>query len=412
MNGQTVSLRFESFEAFLNACEERVSEDGVFLSTDQEVTVGETVRFDLGIDDEFPILRGSGEVVRVVDKQRGGPGLAVRFVDPDSATTTLARQIVSRQQRRSRAVYDLEGDEAVPIGTLDLPKLADDSVAPASPEDGSEASAMPTPTPTTAVDQLIVAAGEPGDDLPEEPVESATSEPDELPTELEADPGPVSTPIETPAEITPVHPWEMDPETTQKKSGGRLFWLLLVLLALLAAGGYWQRDALRGLVAGSSASSAETVALAEEPVTAEPATSAEEEAVVEPEAPTEAEPEPAPLEPLTRIDEIRWTSTAGASVLELVADGAFSPEGHSVERLSDPPRLVIKVTGVTAPLARANLAVGTSEIVGVRTGLHGTPPSSALHVVVDLADPTAQADDAQIDGARLRVRVASGAVDP
>ncbi len=99
-------------------------------------------------------------------------------------------------------------------------------------------------------------------------------------------------------------------------------------------------------------------------------------------------------------------------MLELVADGTIAADGYSIERLVDPPRLVIKVVGVVAPLARPNLAIGSSEIVGVRTGLHGAPPDSALHVVVDLADPTAEAGAASVAGSRLQVRVASGAVSP
>ena len=58
------------------------------------------------------------------------------------------------------------------------------------------------------------------------------------------------------------------------------------------------------------------------------------------------------------------------------------------------------------------LAIGSEEIVGVRTALHGSPPEAVLHLVVDLADPTAQAGAAETDGNLLQVRVSSTAISP
>ena len=134
---------------------------------------------------------------------------------------------------------------------------------------------------------------------------------------------------------------------------------------------------------------------------------------VEP-APPASEPssEPPPsLGPVTRVERISWSAGEGQTLLELETDGAVGG-GYELERLNDPPRLLLIVQGVRAPLARPNMAVGSSEVVGVRTGLHGTPPASRLHVVVDLADPTAQAGAIRVDGARIQVPIVSGAVSP
>ncbi len=400
MSEHRITLRFDSFRGFLEECSDRISEQGIFLATDEIRPVGSRVEFHLGLDANFPLLRGTGEVLWVVEPNGGGevPGMAVRYESTDEATATLARRIAERQRARSESVFDLgrAGAAAEPPTAEPAPSQATQAVD-ALIEDAVELETA----------EFVVPSVEPEAELaPIEPLEPAAAE-----TAMESEP-------------------EAESEPRPKRSRGGL-WAALALIAALAGAAYWQRDLLGGMLGGSSDDGLAAPALEPQPVepaepriqapiepAVEPATEPAIEAPAEPAVEAEAPPQdpapaaPAPTGPLTRVEEVRWQAAVGVTLLELVADGAFATDGYTLERLEDPPRLLLKIAGVTAPLASPTVAVGSEEVVGVRTGLHGSPPATSLHVVVDLADPTAQVTAAEIRGAVLQLRVASSAISP
>lgn len=392
MSEERVSLRFDSFRSFLDACSAQVSEEGIFLATDAVRPVGSRVEFDLGLGDDFPLLRGTGEVVWVVEPNGEGsvPGMAVRYESTDSATATLAEKIAARQRSLTGATFELA------------------SAAEAEPRSDADSSAFAT----QALDAALLAEAEGEDDAAE-----ATPAAGGADTEV------LRIDDEEAAAVMPPY-LEAAVAGSQKSSGGRSgLWVTLILIAGLTGVVFWQRDFLAEKLRGVGSPATEPAAEASEMVVPEPETTDVVEPIVqtaaEPETSVPSEPaavEPAaPSGPLSRIETVRWNATGGATVLELVADGTFPADigaGGSIERLEDPPRLLLKIAGVTEPLASPTLAVGSEEVVGVRTALHGSPPDSALHVVVDLADPTAQLSGASAEGGVLQVRIASGAVSP
>ncbi len=397
MSDDRVTLRFDSFRAFLEQCSERISEEGIFLATDAIRPVGSTVEFDLGIDSEFPLLRGSGEVVWVVepDGEETTPGMAVRYAQTDDATATLARKIAARCRAETGAVFDLS-QAAIPAPVVATEEIETPVVVEEVPDEAAD-EALTVPDEVEAEIEATVGHGAPA--LAAEAAESV------------AEPAP--------AVVSEARIQEISRAAEASSGGGRRgTWAVLALVAVLAGVAYWQRDLLRGWMGGSSDRAAAPVERplprATEPEPLEPAEPMVQEASeVEAVEPEEAAPaEPTPAGPLTRIEEIRWETTGDGTLLQLLADGTFARGSYRIERLEDPPRLLLRISGVTAPLATPTLAVGSEEVVGVRTALHGTAPSTSLHVVVDLADPTAQAADAEVVGATLQLRISSAAISP
>lgn len=74
----------------------------------------------------------------------------------------------------------------------------------------------------------------------------------------------------------------------------------------------------------------------------------------------------------------------------------------------DPPRYLLRLSGIERPFRPSVLEVGAPLLDRVRTGLHDTPRGRELHVVLDL--PTRALDSTwEIDGEVLRVRLRSPA---
>lgn len=390
MSENRVTLRFDTFRSFLDECSQRISEDGIFLATDDVHPVGTRVDFDLGLGSDFPLLRGSGEVVWVVKPNGEGavPGMALRYETTDDATAVLVRKIAERARSETGSSFELSQAES-------LEPLAE--AEPAAPEAAEE----------TVAEETV--AAEPG---AKEPV----AEEIEQVAEEAAATAPERTAMPAPSAAMPSYL-----EGAVGKAGGTAkrgragLWTAAALIAVLAGLAFWQRDSLvEKLGGGGAPPAAERVTDVSEPPAVESveaeAADAVEQVPVEPEIAV-AEPAP-PAELLSRIEEVRWVTTGEGTLLELVADGAFPSDSYGIDRLEDPPRLLLKINGVTAPLATPTMAVGSEEVVGVRTALHGTPPSSALHVVVDLADPTAQLTASEDNGSLLTLRIASSAISP
>lgn len=406
MSVDQIRLQFESFQSFLETCSPRVSEEGIFLETEELSPVGSEVEFDLGLGSDFPILRGRGEVVWVAGHDSGdrAPGMALRFVSTDDATATLVRKIAERQRQRDAPVFGLEAASAESIpevaATIEIETLD-------SPEAGAhveETSVLSDPLGSVEAD--VQEIGEQAEQQVEEAAPLVEEGGDVLSVELEE---------RVLAEA----------EGAGGREGRGTLWAVLALIAAIAAAGLWQRDWITerlGLGSEGLAESASADSRAEsEPVETTPAVpegdaaeagSGEQAAeMVEAEAaPAPAAPEPSG--PLTRIEDVRWEIREGSTFFVLQGDGLIPPDAFKIERLEDPPRVLLRIPGVTAPLPTPTRAVGSEEVVGIRTGLHQVADGSALHVVVDLASPTAQVTSAEADGSRLQLEVSSTAIAP
>jgi hypothetical protein len=115
-------------------------------------------------------------------------------------------------------------------------------------------------------------------------------------------------------------------------------------------------------------------------------------------------PQPTSGAVLTGVDRITWEESQNQTVLTLWGDGPFDTDQLVVFRLdTDTPRQVVKILGVSRPFSRRNLAVGTSHVSAIRTGLHTGDAGQELHVVADLEDPAVRMRRMEPEGSQLHV---------
>lgn len=111
-----------------------------------------------------------------------------------------------------------------------------------------------------------------------------------------------------------------------------------------------------------------------------------------------------PTATLTGVDRITWRESQDETVLTLWGDGPFDTDQLVVFRLdTGTPRQVVKILGISRPFSERNLAVGTSHISAIRTGLHTGKVGQELHVVADLEDPSVRMRRVEPEGSQLHV---------
>lgn len=118
-----------------------------------------------------------------------------------------------------------------------------------------------------------------------------------------------------------------------------------------------------------------------------------------------AAPDPGPF--LTRLDRITWAPIAEGTEVVLWGDGAIGSEVYTRTRLEgNPPRELIRLSGIRRSYPEPRLVVGTPEVLQIRIGYHPEAGQGELHVVLDLARPNVEvtATDAGQHQLRLRLR--------
>jgi uncharacterized protein (TIGR02266 family) len=93
-----VQHRFASFAAFSEDRTLDLSEGGLFLQTNAPRNVGDSVYFQLLLQNGARLVEGLGRVVRVVGPNSAGrpAGMGVAFVNMDELSRELIRQMVHR----------------------------------------------------------------------------------------------------------------------------------------------------------------------------------------------------------------------------------------------------------------------------------------------------------------------------
>jgi Tfp pilus assembly protein PilZ len=422
-----VSLEYPSFQDFLQKCSPFISEQGMFVRTDEIQPVGAEVGFDVGLGSDFPILRGAGKVEWVVEPDPegiGAPGMALRYTETDDATQRLIRKIAEKHREQTGEIFALDRpEETGPPSVGPLEEIEGSALAAALPE-ATEAEAKETAEETAAdaespaKTQLVAP--------PETPDEAeASSEVEKEPRGETAEEGDVlSLPVGVPqpdkkAVATPaVLPPGLE-EAEGPARGGRAGLWVAVAALVIAAVGFWQRDFVAEKLGMGSQPAAttpveaplETIDVEEGPTATEEAAAADpaEVALEEPVEATTAPAAPPQRAPLTRIEDISWLAGEGSTLLMLRADGTFGEDSYQVESMGgNAPRAILKISGVTQPYQAGTTDVGTAEVLRARTGLH----PSGLHVVLDLASSEARVVSTEVDGVVLQVRVSTGAASP
>ncbi len=104
---------------------------------------------------------------------------------------------------------------------------------------------------------------------------------------------------------------------------------------------------------------------------------------VEPE-PTQPSVQLGPADAVTSIDVERGPA---GTVIRIRANGSLEDGILSMETLSSPPRVLVRVRGITATYRPYTIDAMTPEVAQIRSGLHEERRPSELWVVVDLAEP-------------------------
>lgn len=233
-----------------------------------------------------------------------------------------------------------------------------------------------------------------------------------------------------------------EPERRPRRA---LPWVLLALLVVVAAGAFLFRDELLGLaglggdeeiaqtpppahrravrptpapVPAAATSAEATPAPTPEttPATTPPALETEVSPVRPAPAPTPpstATPEkPAPLPAIpdtvdsgpaaTAVEKITFEKAFGGTDVILLGNGALRSTSYTRSRIDgNPPRELIRISGIKRPFPSPRVVVGTPEVLQVRTGTHG----SELHVVLDLASPKVTVTRVEEGENRLRIHL-------
>lgn len=208
----------------------------------------------------------------------------------------------------------------------------------------------------------------------------------------------------------------------EEPRGSRLRWVALACLVIVAAAGaYHYRGRLLAIVkgggqpgdvtAGSEGSEmlpAPTVAVVPTVVPVE---------VPTPVPPPTATPEPPPatlaprpvdpasLVPATRIRSARWEGARDGGVVVLQADGGVVARRIRHLRLEDPPRELVRITGIVGPTEPDTVNVGGGLVLRVRLGHHPELSPPELYVVIDLASPAARGAAPEPSGDTIRIPV-------
>jgi len=110
--------------------------------------------------------------------------------------------------------------------------------------------------------------------------------------------------------------------------------------------------------------------------------------------------------PLTRLDRVTWERAAGGTDVVLWGNGAIPPEAYQRTRIDgNPPRELIRLSGVRSPHPQSRLVAGSAELLQVRTGYHPEIGNGELHVVLDLAHPTVAITGIEQEPQRLRIHL-------
>ena len=356
--GMKIHRVFDDLGEFVAAFRGGISREAIRLDLDERHVPGTVLEIDLALEDGLSLVSGRAAVVDV----RQAPSHAVaswrtvlRFgsLDPDS------RDFLERFERRQ----DAEGE---PVFRPDL------GPAPSAPDatDGD----TPELTDTGALEVAFR-------DMSRRPTVRARAEPIE----------------ERSRRGGGSHP--------PGGSGRSVAWLVAVMvIAAASVTAIWMvRPDLLGI--GSTdepgSTSAEVAVTVPAPEPPPPTITA-----VPPTPTTVMMASPAPRGAL-RVTELAWSVEDGVTVVRVTADRELAPSAIGRFRMDDDPgpRELVVIRGVDASDLPIRRAVDSPQVAGIRTWLHDDRSPSELHVVVDLSEPSATADEPIVEGRTVTVRI-------
>lgn len=89
----------------------------------------------------------------------------------------------------------------------------------------------------------------------------------------------------------------------------------------------------------------------------------------------------------------------------LQADGGVVPRRIRHLRLEDPPRELVRISGIVGPTEPDVVSVGGALVSRIRLGHHPELSPPELYVVIDLVSPSARGATPEPSGDTIRIAV-------
>lgn len=360
-----VVLEFEHFSNFISEYSANISLGGMFVKTSSPHLPETVFRFEIRLADDAPLIAGLAKVLWVREAEEGADrpaGMGVRFLRLQDDGRGLIKQIVQEHVTRGGRPFRLERSGE---GEADPAAKETAKVPPGPPaQEASGPSAQePSEPPASPLDKSAVIELPPLEELLEESRTPRAS---------------------SPTLDTPPRGWKPGISAARPRTRPQLIATIAVVAAVLGAAVY--------LLAQLFASP---------PVLDE----AETEPPVLPraEASAEADEEPPPR-PFTAVEEITWQRTGNGAEVVVRLDGELPEGSWSVQRMSDPPRHLLKLTGAVRPYPTGTFEVGFGGVRQLRTGFHDGGAGNEQHVVIDLVDPRVVLEESRLEGTVVRLR--------
>ncbi|HSN87874.1 MAG TPA: hypothetical protein VL025_14040, partial [Thermoanaerobaculia bacterium] len=110
--------------------------------------------------------------------------------------------------------------------------------------------------------------------------------------------------------------------------------------------------------------------------------------------------------PASFVGKITWEEAFGGTDVILWGDGAIRSDRFTRSRIEgNPPRELIRLTGIDRAYPGTRVVVGTGDLLQIRVGYHPKAGGNELHVVLDLAHPTVAVTRVEEGEDRLRIHL-------
>jgi molecular chaperone DnaK len=431
-----VQFKFDLFSGFLSEYSSNISPGGLFIRTRTPQPIGTVLDFEFRLGDGFELIKGTGEVVWVREEDDGPArpaGMGLRFRELSQGSQELIYRIVDQHVLQGGTPFDVTQRPPDPLPASPPPVVPTAFGGPrlAPPPPAPAASAPPDPFADVFELPPLAPAAPRREPMPT-PLPDASSWVPVYDDEPVLDPPPLAAePFPELLEPVPQEPASAPPAmfaTTFGTAAAReprrtLPWILLAAGLALAVAVFLLRDRLTawaGLGGGEEVAQAAPPARPRRTAPA-PAQPAPEPASATPAPALEATPAPAPARvapapaptaspdtgpALTQLDRITWEEAPGGTDVILWGNGAIPDESYTRARLDgNPPRELIRLSGIRRSFPQARVVVGTPEVLQVRAGYHPEAGRGELHVVLDLARPNVVVSGVEPGPHQLRIHL-------
>lgn len=417
----SVQFKFDRFSGFISEYSSNISPTGMFITAKSPEPPGSVLDFEFRLGDGFEIIQGKGEVVwtrAVAEGPHRPAGMGIRFMELSEGSKELIYRIVDQYIQDGGVPFDVSLRPPDPVQPQAFAEP--DAPFPDLPDSGS----LPPVDPSSWLPPL----SDEGLDFRPGPSTAGSSLDDDFPPFM-----PPMPPMDEPETMRPSLSFSalsatsaMSASAAARPKRSILPLALAGLLLALAVAAYLFREPLMAMAgfggeepeiaAGSSGQNPAPVAAAPEIVEVEE----DEPAAPLPEVVQRKSPEPAPVAPvavetpplaptgpaLTALERITFEQAGGGTDVILWGNGAIRPEVYDQSRIGDPPRELVRLSGISRPYPATKVAVGSGEVRQIRVGYHQKSGGNELHIVIDLADPAVRvtAIEARENHLRLRLR--------